>query len=222
MRALRLFLVVMVMPATLACGGLSLPSLSQIEQQLPTPPAVVGTQIAEITATVSGEGTTVAVASPTQVTPPTSSPSQVLEQWATHAVASTEYDDPAWSAAQATGAPNTLECGDMDTAWASSAPDSEHEWLELGFDTAVIPAEIHIYETYNPGSIVRVEVIDPESAYHIVWEGSPRVIDECPRVFRVPLKGVAFPVAGVRIVLDQSLVGDWNEIDAVKLIGKAP
>ena len=142
----------------------------------------------------------------------------IIAQWASGAAASSEYDNPGWAAQQATGAPDTLECGDFETAWASQGA-SDTAWLEVSFATPVQPTEIHIYETNAPGSIVKVEVTDTAGLIHTVWEGMPQLLDTCPRVFWVAVTGVSSPVARVRITLDQSIVQDWNEIDAVQLVG---
>lgn len=146
---------------------------------------------------------------------------QRIEQWASGASASSEYGNPDWAAIQATGAPDSNGCSDLHTAWASSTSDSPDEWLELSYVTPVLPEEIRIYESYNPGSIIRVEVITVVSEYIIVWEDGPRTNENCPHVLTIPIEGINDPVTGVRISLDQSVIGNWDEIDAVQLIGKA-
>ncbi len=142
----------------------------------------------------------------------------IVRQWAVGAVASSEYSSPDYSAEQATGAPDTPECGDIETAWASEDSDGV-DWLEVRFATAVVPTEINIYETHSPGFITKVEVRDEAGLYHTVWEGMPREVEECPRVFAVPVGGVGARVHTVRISLDQT-DGYWNEIDAVELVGQ--
>jgi hypothetical protein len=119
---------------------------------------------------------------------------------------------------QATGEPDTDECGDFQTAWASSTSTGV-DWLELFYATLVVPTQINIYETHSPGFIVEVEVIDEGGFYYTVWEGDPDPSDECPRIFSIDVIGIEFPVMGVRINLDQSDGGSWNEIDAVELVG---
>jgi len=141
-----------------------------------------------------------------------------VDQWAFSATASSEYGNPDWAAIQATGAPDTPECGDYQTAWASSASDGV-DWLELSYEFPVVPGRINIYESNSPGFIVQVEVIDEGGQYYTVWEGEPAPVDECPRVLSIPVTGIDFPVVGVRIHLDQSEGGNWNEIDAVELVG---
>lgn len=95
-----------------------------------------------------------------------------LDQWAYTATASSELSNPGWSAEQASGEPDTPDCGHFTTAWASSAPDRV-EWLEPGFPLPVVSRRINVYETHSPGFIVRVEVIDKTHQYHTVWEGDP-------------------------------------------------
>ena len=148
-----------------------------------------------------------------------------IDQWATSATASSEYGNPGWAAIQATGEPDTPECGDYQTAWASSASDGV-DWLELGYEFPAIPGRINVYESHSPGFITRVEVVDEGGYYHTVWEGEPAPAEECPRVFSIPVIGVDVPVVGVRIHLDQRAGGNWNEadidhasVDAVELVG---
>lgn len=155
---------------------------------------------------------------PTAIVAPVSG--ELLAQWASGASASSAYGESDWSALQATGAPNTGACGDFTTAWAAAIPDSAEEWLELSYDRFVFPTEIRIYETYHPGAVVRVEVINRVAEYITIWEGPPHEQDECPHLFVVPVPEQAIPVAGVRITIDQSKFGDWSEIDAVQLIGR--
>jgi hypothetical protein len=143
---------------------------------------------------------------------------QIL-QWATDATASSEYSNPSWAAVQATGAPDTFECGDIVTAWAPASA-SGVEWLDLSYDTPVIPLQINIYETHSPGFISEVEILDEDGFYHTIWTGTPGAVEDCPRLFVINVADVDFYIVGVRVNLDQSDGGNWNEIDAVELIGR--
>ncbi len=80
-----------------------------------------------------------------------------------------------------------------------------------------------IYQNAKPGSIIRVEVLPTDGGEPIVvFEGIDRATP-CPGVFSVPINARPVSSAGpsmeVRITLDQSRLGNWNEIDAVELIG---
>jgi hypothetical protein len=139
-----------------------------------------------------------------------------ISQWASFATASSQYSDPGWAASQATGAPDTAECGDSTTAWASSSSNTV-EWLELGYDVPVYPTELNIIQTYSPDQVVLVELIDMDGNYHEVYSGEPAETD-CPYTLSIPLDA-DYETIGVKITLDQTVFMNWNEIDAVELIG---
>lgn len=144
----------------------------------------------------------------------------VIEQWASTADGTSQYTDTSWNFLQATGEPNTFDCGDIVTAWAS-ASSSGQESLTVGFEQAVIPTQINIYQTYNPGSIVRVEIGNPANEINIELPDSADPVGNtpCPGVFTLDISGIDTPINEVTIYLDQSAIGSWNEIDAVQLVG---
>jgi len=173
--------------------------------------------------TVEATATEVAAAESTPTVVPTEAAGQTgqgkqLRQWASSASASSQYDDPEWSANQATGAPDTPECSDYQTAWAAASKDTQ-EWLEVGFANPVLPTQINIVQTYNPSRVVKVELIDPNGGYHEVYKGEPKQADACPYTLSINVKGADYEAVGVRISIDQSVIGQWNEIDAVELVG---
>jgi hypothetical protein len=96
------------------------------------------------------------------------------------------------------------------------------DWLDVRFRWPVLPRRINIHETHSPGFIVRVEVLDEADQYHTVWEGEPTPAGACPRLFSFLVTEVDVPVVGVRIHLDQRDGGNWNQIDAVELVGLEP
>ena len=174
-------------------------------------------------------------APPVEVEPPIAAPVEVpqenpspeppvvagpeIRQWAVSATASSEYGSVDWSAAQATGAPDTPECGDWVTAWASSPSDSI-EQIELSFATPVVPTQINIHESYNPNQVTMVEVKDLSGRYVQIFATVPVQKADCPFVLTVNIPNVDFLVNAVRITINQSQLGvGWNEIDAVELVG---
>jgi hypothetical protein len=142
-----------------------------------------------------------------------------IRQWASSASASSEFGSSDWSAQQAVGEPNTAACGDQITAWASADYGAGVDWLTVDFATPVVPTQINIHESYTPGSIIKVDVIDTNSTIHTVWQGTPASVAQCPRVFVVNVSNVDSKVNSVVISVDQSVLADWDEIDAVELIG---
>lgn len=131
---------------------------------------------------------------------------------------SSQYGSDSWSAQQALGEPDTFECGDFTTAWASDSPNGP-ETLTLRFEEPVVPTQINIYESYNPGAITQVIVIQPDGVETVVFNSTPNVVEACPRVLTIDVVGVTGAVDQVRIDLDETEHPSWNEIDAVQLNG---
>lgn len=142
-------------------------------------------------------------------------------QWASGANASSQFSEPKWAAAQATGPPDTPEAGDCTTAWASKEQDAETEWIELTFANGVHPGLIRIHETLNAGAVSRVEARDLVGDWRVLWEG-PTAPCETPRWFEVRVADPGWPTRQVRITLASGAVPGWNEIDAVELLGRPP
>jgi len=141
----------------------------------------------------------------------------LLRQWATGARASTEYSTTRWSAMQATGAPDTKQAGDCESAWASKDADAGIEWLEVTFDHAVKVGQVRVRETFNPGAVTKVELLDAEGRWRTFWEGADPVQEA---IGWLEAKGVGIATQAVRITLDSGRVAGWNEIDAVELVGE--
>ena len=137
-----------------------------------------------------------------------------LSQWASGATASSEYSTSGWSANQATGAPNTDKCGDINTAWAPRSSGSDPEWLKLSFTTPVLATGVRVHETYNAGSLSRVDLVDTSGQSHTVWTGTDST--SCPGWFEITFPKTEYPVNAV--ILHTKIAG-WEEIDAVELIG---
>ncbi|MBN1285968.1 MAG: hypothetical protein JXB47_11265 [Anaerolineae bacterium] len=146
----------------------------------------------------------------------------VVRQWAISAEASSQYGSSSnWSPAQATGAPDTAGCGDQATAWAS-ATSTGQDTLTLSYDTPVIPLEVNIYQTYHPGAIVRVELLEGDSATLTIFEGVDPAL-YCPGVLSIRVRAEAHLETlayGVRIKINQA-ERSWTEIDAIELVGLA-
>jgi hypothetical protein len=143
-----------------------------------------------------------------------------LRQWAADASGSSQYGTDSWGFIQATGEPDTTQCGDIPTAWASSNYNGQ-DFLSLSYDVPVTASEINIYQTYNPGSIVRVVVGNSETldTFELPNSADSSGTTTCPGVFTLIVEDVPFAVDTVTIYVDQTIMGNWNEIDAVELVG---
>ncbi len=120
---------------------------------------------------------------------------------------------------QAAGPPNTPDCGDFRTAWASTLPN-ESARLTLKFAELVEPTEVLVYQSYNPGYVTRIEIVDLYGDRHVVYEAAPQPIAQCPFTLVVSIPDADYETSLIEITVDQTTsAGGWNQIDAVELVG---
>jgi len=201
-RTLSVLLV--LSPVLLACGLLNQPTQPAQAPPIQVPP----TQVPLTQASYPSPTTAAVGAAP-------------IHQWAADAEASSEWDAPDWSVKQVTGAPNTPECGDYPTAWASAGRDAV-EWINVYYDVPVYPTEIRIIQTYAPDQVSQVDLIDMQGNFVTVYTKQPEDKSDrpCPYVLAVSVSRGDLLVQGVRITIDQSVLNmDWTEIDAVEIVG---
>jgi hypothetical protein len=133
---------------------------------------------------------------------------------------SVKHQKRSWGPEQATGEPDTNMAGDIVTAWASASQDGQDEWLMCEYQDFVTPTAVMVYETYNPGALVRVTAFKPDGEEVELWKGTdPTATDAGMGVSEIPVKA-AFKTNRVKIYLDSVNVVGWNEIDAVGLRDK--
>jgi hypothetical protein len=129
----------------------------------------------------------------------------------------------AWSPEQATGEPDTPQAGDYPTAWASLTRDDQDEWLMLEYAEPVVPTEVRVHETYNPGALNKVSVFTEEGREVVLWTGEdPTPVGNDKGVSKTALRpgALRFRTKRVKLYLASRAVPGWNEIDAVALVGR--
>ncbi len=143
-----------------------------------------------------------------------------LPQYAITANADSERGSPDWSALQAIGEPDTLECVDAVTAWEPAVQNGQGI-LTVAFADLVTPVQVNVYESFNPGYVTAVEILDVYGELHAIYQAVPTPTAVCPRVLTIPLEGNVDYRANVVIIhLDQATApGGWAGIDAVQLLG---
>ncbi len=146
--------------------------------------------------------------------------SQIMRQWASFALASTEYSATDWSAMQATGAPDVDNCGSNPKAWSPAYIDTE-EYIEIFYDTPVIPTELVIFQSYNPSQVVEIQLVDSDGEAWMLWYGEPETVSTCPDMWTHTIElDEPFLVKSVVIFVDQGWLDVGGvEIDAVELVG---
>jgi hypothetical protein len=171
----------------------------------------VATQVVMDSTATAQEATQIALASPTPI-------GEIISQYATAATASSQYSTRGNSAMQAVDSPDITTCGDIRTAWASKSATTQ-DWLLLTYERAVIPSRIVIFETYHPGAVSLVEVLDEEGNPTTVYEATPAIVTQCPNSLEIDVSDVNVPVRSIRVTIDQRNHNGWAEIDAVQLVG---
>jgi hypothetical protein len=123
-----------------------------------------------------------------------------------------------WGPEQAAGEPDTMQSGDISTAWAPHEPDGGEEWLKLDYEKSVDIAEVRVRETYNPGAISKVTAFLANGSEVTLWEGvEPKATAPIEMSFTIP---DSVNAKSVKVYLDTKRVPGWNEIDAVQIIGR--
>jgi len=125
----------------------------------------------------------------------------------------------AWSAWQATGAPDAVLGGDSSMAWCPATADGQKEWLILDYPQPMTPKFVDVYENYCGGMVTRVTVFKENGDEVDAWRGQdpiPAVLGSCG-VATIPLD-VSFKTQRIKLYLDSPAAVGWNEVDAVGLI----
>jgi hypothetical protein len=124
-----------------------------------------------------------------------------------------------YAGGKATGPPDSAETGgDSSSAWCPAPQSSANEWLKLSYGRPVEISEIAIHETYATGALSRVVALMPNGKEKVLWEGTEPV--EKPPVQRIVPVPPGVRSDQIRIELDTTRTGNWQEIDAVELVGR--
>ena len=122
-----------------------------------------------------------------------------------------------WGPEQAAGPADTAEPGDRQSAWASATQDGGDEWLMLEYAAPVRAYAVHIYETYNPGSVVRITGFTLDGSEVELWRRARPVIPSTPGFIFRPMFSRRITTMRLKLYLDSKRTPGWNEIDAVRL-----
>jgi hypothetical protein len=142
-------------------------------------------------------------------------------QWAISATSSSSYNDAQgaqqWSANQTVGAPNVEKYADDGNAWAPKTQDTGIEWLDLKYPRPVHATEVRVRESFNSGTVIKVELIDDGGAAHTVWAGNDPTTGLNYLLVTFPKTG--YKTSEVKVTLATNISPGWKEIDAVQLVG---
>lgn len=120
--------------------------------------------------------------------------------------------------------PWLLDLSVSHATFSAPLPKDRHvksqDFLEVKFEQEVYPIDLRIYETYNPGSIVRILALDSGSKrWKEVWTGKPVTHPMTSLLFTPCLKNACFPTKALRLEFYHAHLDYYAQIDAVSLGG---
>ncbi|XP_076361946.1 F-box/LRR-repeat protein 4-like isoform X3 [Tachypleus tridentatus] len=94
------------------------------------------------------------------------------------------------------------------------------DFIEIQFEEKVSPLRIDIYETYNPGSVVRISAFDAsEVKWHELWSGPPQFVKSKARLFSPKISNANFLTNHLFVEFYHKHLSYYSEIDAILLVG---
>lgn len=96
------------------------------------------------------------------------------------------------------------------------------DFIIVKFDEYLIPNEdgVKIYETFNPGAVIRIWALTVEKDWILLWSGAPQICEKKARIFSPPIKKLSVGTKILKVEFNHSLCDYYTALDAILLIGK--
>jgi len=124
----------------------------------------------------------------------------------------------AYSSLKVLGQPNALPLGALSpNAW-SPGKDGGSEFIEVRFARSVLAQQLTVVENFNPGAIIRIELIDTKGDRHEIYANpSPGPLPDAFRTLTVKVAPSPdkLRTTGARVTLAANKVTGVNQIDAI-------
>ncbi|CAH1967495.1 unnamed protein product [Acanthoscelides obtectus] len=102
-------------------------------------------------------------------------------------------------------------------------PLGAEDYVTVEFESAVVPRDICIYETYNPGAVVRIwGKLASDTHWVLLWRGHPQQYPSKSRKFHPKIRPVNQLVNVIRLEFNQSHLQYHYSVDAILLGGFQP
>ena len=128
------------------------------------------------------------------------------------------YPAAYYQASQATGPPDVTGQGDSHRAWCNATLDTDDDWLQLDYETPIVPSAIVVHENYGTGAVVRVTHVPSFGIETTLWQGTSTPTPGSSGSFTKLPVTTNIKTNRIKIYLKQSAATNWNEIDAVGLV----
>ncbi|XP_053610124.1 F-box/LRR-repeat protein 4 isoform X2 [Plodia interpunctella] len=114
--------------------------------------------------------------------------------------------------------------------WWDEAPSAQENYMPqnhdsvssqdfvVSFKEAVYPLDVSVFETYNPGALVRIWARGV-TTWYLLWEGEPQYVGDTPRIFCPPIRKIKEPTRVLRLEFNHKLLPYYTELDAILLRG---
>src|SRR5690606_26210614 len=89
----------------------------------------------------------------------------------------------------------------------------------VGYEKPVHATGVVVREVLNNGFVRLIEVMDLDGVLHPVWAGEDTSEKGVPYDFVARFDRTPFAVQGVRVTIDGAFTTNWEEIDAIELLG---
>ncbi|KAM3965356.1 F box and leucine-rich-repeat gene 4 isoform 2-T2 [Aphomia sociella] len=90
----------------------------------------------------------------------------------------------------------------------------------VSFKEAVYPLDVSVFETYNPGALVRIWALGvATSTWYILWQGEPCYAGDRPRIFSPCINTINEATRILRLEFNHKLLPYYTELDAILLKG---
>ncbi|GAA4379203.1 OmpA family protein [Hymenobacter koreensis] len=114
------------------------------------------------------------------------------------------------------GEPNALPLGQISNdAWIPKKEGAK-EFIEVKFAKSLVARQVTVVENFNPGSIIRIELVDTRGERHEVYKNdNPGPIPDIFRTLQVKFNPGTFRTIGIVVTMNTAKVNGVNQIDAI-------
>lgn len=126
-----------------------------------------------------------------------------------------QYSDTSWSAKEALGEPNATPFGQLNPKAFRLTEEQAFGTLILTFDSAIVAQQVIIIESYMPGRISEVALIDDQENKFPIFLKTPEASSDSAHATVMTIEKTSFKVKKIEINLNTISNSGWSQIDAV-------
>ncbi|WP_324673458.1 OmpA family protein [Hymenobacter sp. GOD-10R] len=122
----------------------------------------------------------------------------------------------AFSPEKVLGEPNAQPLGQVSNdAWIPRK-EGASEFIEVRFGRSMLARQVTVVENFNPGSVIKIELVDTRGERHQVYENkNPGPLPELFRSLQVTFEPATYRTIGVVVTMNTAKVNGVNQIDAI-------